>query len=304
MVIDSLVFPPTLECLKYVIEIPRVLYGYLNLFKAAFLGGDFELPKNIDDYGKLKPPFKVEDLVMSMDKFVEMLDNIGINHCVLFAMDEETNTGKPVLNDHIAELVRDYPDKFKGFGGADPHKGRRAVEQVQKAFDDGLIGIALRPVIHNLYSHSKEYYPIYSKCQELDMIVWLHTSMNWSHIRTMDTGHPLYLDRVCLDFPELTFIAGHGGWPWVTELMGVVWRRPNVYVDITTVRPKYIGMPGSGWEPLITYGNSLFQDRILFGTSWPILPFEPCIEEVKALPLKNSVKEKWLHKNSERLFKF
>ncbi len=304
MVIDCLVFPPTLECMKYNLEIPRVQYGYMILFGKRFLGEDFTVPRNIDDIAKLQYPFKAEDMVMPMEKFVEMLDSLGIDHCVLFAMDEETNTGKPVLNDHIAQLVREYPDKFKGFGGADPHKGKRAVEQVEKAYNDGLIGIAMRPFIHNLYSSSKKYYPIYSKCDELDMIVWLHTSMNWSHIRRMDLGRPLYLDRVCLDFPELRIIAGHAGWPWVTELMGVLWRHPNVYTDITTINPKYIGMPGTGWEPLITYGNTLLQDRVLFGTSWPLMPFDLCIEEVKKLPLKDSVKEKWLHKNSERLFGF
>ncbi|MFB0563901.1 MAG: hypothetical protein ACETWM_22100, partial [Candidatus Lokiarchaeia archaeon] len=102
MVIDNLVFPPTLECMKYNLEIPRVQYGYLILFGKRFFGEDFKIPRNIDDVEKIEYPFKIEDMVMPMDKFVEMLDNIGIDHCVLFAMDEETNTGKPVLNDHIA----------------------------------------------------------------------------------------------------------------------------------------------------------------------------------------------------------
>jgi predicted TIM-barrel fold metal-dependent hydrolase len=60
-------------------------------------------------------------------------------------------------------------------------------------------------------------------------------------------------------------------------------------------------MHGSGWEPLIQYGNSLLQDKILFGTAWPAQPFKTSIREIKSLPLKEAVKIKWLGGNASRL---
>ena len=45
-------------------------------------------------------------------------------------------------------------------------------------------------------------------------------------------------------------------WPWVTEMVAVAWKHPNVYIEIGAVSPKYIGTPGTGWEPLKVYGNS------------------------------------------------
>jgi predicted TIM-barrel fold metal-dependent hydrolase len=50
----------------------------------------------------------------------------------------------------------------------------------------------------------------------------------------------------------------------------------------------------------MVYGNSLLQDRVLFATD-NMLPHNRCVEELRALPLKDDVKEKWLGKNAAGL---
>jgi hypothetical protein len=135
---------------------------------------------------------------------------------------------------------------------------------------------------------------------ELNIPVTIHCSINFTVNRTIDYGRPLYLDEVACDFPDLKIIANHGGWPWVTEMVAVAWKHPNVYIEIGAVSPKYIGTPGTGWESLMVYGNSLLQDRVLFATD-NMLPHQRCVEEIKALSLKTDVKEKWLGLNALNL---
>jgi hypothetical protein len=55
---------------------------------------------------------------------------------------------------------------------------------------------------------------------------------------------------------------------------------------------------------LMQFGNTLLQDRIVFASSWFTfaLPIQQVVEEMLALPLKDSVKEKWMYKNARRLF--
>ena len=119
----------------------------------------------------------------------------------------------------------------------------------------------------------------------------------------MEYSHPRYLDQVATDLPELKIVATHGGWPWVTEMVAVAWKHPNVYIDTAGQSPKYIAMASMGWAPLMQLGNSLLQDRILFATRYPLLTFERALEEFNQLPLKEEVKEKWLGKNAARLLK-
>ncbi len=39
---------------------------------------------------------------------------------------------------------------------------------------------------------------------------------------------------------------------------------------------------------------------MFFGTSYPMQPIERAVEEMMALPLKDSVKEKWLYRNAAK----
>ncbi len=146
-------------------------------------------------------------------------------------------------------------------------------------------------------------YPLYAACVEMDMAIWFHLSINYS-TNTMEVERPVYVDIVAQDFPDLKIIAGHAGWPWVAEMVAVAWRNPNVYIDIASHLPKYLGMPGTGWEPLLRYGNSILQDRILFASTWLFMgaSIKQLADDVRTLPLKEEVKDKWLYHNARRLF--
>jgi len=75
-------------------------------------------------------------------------------------------------------------------------------------------------------------------------------------------------------------------------------------MDTSAHRAKYLGQPGSGWEMLMQFGNTLIQDKVLVGLSAGLVgqPYETLISEYLNLPLKDSVKEKWLYGNAARIF--
>jgi hypothetical protein len=59
----------------------------------------------------------------------------------------------------------------------------------------------------------------------------------------------------------------------------------------------------SGYEPLLQYGNTVLQDRIIFGSFYPMMPVDRCLDEIDALPLKDGVRQKWLHDNAARFLR-
>ena len=207
-------------------------------------------------------------------------------------------------NDAVFHIVHAYPDRFAaGFLCVNPLQEEDMAQVVEREVQDrGFKGVNIQPFAYRLRCNDKSFYPVYTRCQELGIPVAVHTSINFSTNRSIDYGNPLYLDEVGCDFPELTLIANHGGWPWLTEMVAVAWKHPNVYIEIGAVSPKYIGTPGTGWEPLMIYGNSVLQDRVLFATD-NMLPHARCVEELKALPLKENVKAKWLGLNACNLLK-
>ena len=51
-------------------------------------------------------------------------------------------------------------------------------------------------------------------------------------------------------------------------------------------------MPGSGWETLLSLGNSILQDKVLFGSTWLFMgqSIRQLADGVMELPLKEAVK--------------
>lgn len=284
MIIDVCVSPPLPEILTGYADPPPHLAGYKHLFKGS--------GQALTALGKL-----------TIDDFFRLMDGAGITICVLHGEDMESTYGRRISNDLIADLVHRYPNRFRGFIGADPHKGRKAIREIDRMVAEGLCGVMIAPWEHGLFSDDKKYFPIYERCIRHDIPIWIHTSLNFSHVIPMEYGRPLILDRVAVRYGALKIIAGHAGWPWVTEMVALLWRHENVYADTSGIRPKYMGMHNTGWEPLLQYGNTILQDKILFATAWPLVMFDTAVSDVRALPLKPEVREKWLHKNAARLLK-
>jgi predicted TIM-barrel fold metal-dependent hydrolase len=235
----------------------------------------------------------------SGDDLITAMDAAAVDLAVLQA--EWASGDVTALNDGALRLGAAHPKRLIPYVTVNPAEYGDMVEVVKAGLDRGARGVNLQPFSYRLHCNDKRFYPLYAKCQELGLPVTVHTSINFSNDRSIDFGRPLYLCEVACDFPELKLVANHGGWPWVTEMVAVAWKHPNVYIEIGAVSPKYIGTPGSGWEPLMLYGNrSLLEDRILFATD-SMLPFERVIAELRELPLKPDVTAKWLGLNAARL---
>ena len=315
-IIDSLCYGPTEEVfVDLLVSLPPQMARYFqDIFGprvAPLLGITAEelyVMKTTMNAAELRNAIKpflpnIKKMTSTTDEFVKLLDKMGVEKAVIFNLDEETPSGIAGLpNDYYAEIVKKHPDKFVGFAGIDPLKRMKAVREIRRSYDLGLRGVAVRPFMFGIPPHHAKMYPIYSTCVELDIPIWFHLSINFS-TNNMEVERPIYLDIVVQDFPELKIIAGHGGWPWVNELVAVAWRNPNIYIDIASYLPKYIGMKGTGWEQLIHFGNSVLQDKILFGSTWLFMgmSIKQLADGVMKLPLKEEVKRKWLYENAARL---
>jgi predicted TIM-barrel fold metal-dependent hydrolase len=313
-IIDSLCYVPTEEVLvDLFVSLPPQMARYLkDVFGrrvAPLIGVTadelYEMKITLSE-DRLREAIRpsIKKLAFSIGDFVKQLDRMEVDKAVIFNLDEETPSGikTSLPNDYYADIVNQFPDKFIGLAGIDPLKGEQAVREIRRTYELGLRGIAVRPFMFGIPPHHEKMHPLYDACVELDIPIWYHLSINYSTL-TMEVERPIYLDLVAQDYPDLKMIAGHGGWPWVAELVAVAWRNPNVYIDIASYLPKYLTIE-AGWGPLLKFGDSILQDRILFGSTWLLmgLTIRDLADEFLKLPLKDDTKKKWLHDNASRLF--
>ncbi len=108
-------------------------------------------------------------------------------------------------------------------------------------------------------------------------------------------SHLMHLDDVAADFPELTIILAHPAVPWQEEQLAVVLHKGNVYMDLSGWSPKY-------FRPILTqYATTLLQDKVLFGSDYPVLQPDRWLRDFEALEMKPEVRQKILLENARKV---
>jgi hypothetical protein len=239
---------------------------------------------------------RAKKAVVTLEQFVKEMDTAGIEWGAI-------DNGNP---DKTAAIVKQFPGRFIGTANINPLDGMKAVRELERSVKElGIKCFYASPFRYGIRANDRRFYPLYAKAVELNIPVFIYTTMTYRTDLPMDIGRPIFVDDVAMDFPEMRIVAGLGGWPWVPELIGLARRHQNLYISTAGHRPKYLVTPGSGWEMLMQFGNTLLQDKVVFASSWSTfsMPVEQVVAEMLALPLKDSVKEKWMYRNARRLFR-
>ncbi len=241
---------------------------------------------------------------VTLHQMLGLMDSANIERALLIA----TKTGQLGIPGSwhlpyamVAEAVQQHPDRFSGLAGLDPTQGMAGVRALERAVkDDGFVGAHFYPHWFELAPDHARWYPFYAKCVELDIPVQLQVgqSLVYDANRPLKSvGRPIALDAVACDFPELKLVGIHVGIPWTDEMIAMSWKHPNVYIGCDAHSPKY-------WpESFINYINSYGQDKVIFGTDYPVLDFERTLKEIEALGLKEGVMQKLLRDNARQLYR-
>ncbi len=204
----------------------------------------------------------------------------------------------PVSNDVVAGIISQMPETLVGCASVDPTLGMSAVLELRHAVETlGFRGLKLLPFLYDRPPNDAIYYPLYAACVDLEIPVLVLTG-HTAVMRRSEVGRPLYLDDVALHFPELTIIAGHAGYPWTDELISLAWKHPNLYIDTSGHRPKYL--PPSLRHFLNSYGR----DKVMFGTGYPLMDFAGPIAEARAMDLRPESLEGYLWANAARVWQW
>jgi hypothetical protein len=284
---------PTTEVIDHVAEnFPEEMSGYLRVF--------FKSEPRADAF-----PAAARAAALSEEQVLAAMDDAGIERCLITGFDERRSCGKTFIpNEIVAGLAERHPDRFIPFAGADVLAGMEAVRDLERLVrDQGFRGLSLRPFMTGLRADDRRCYPLYAKCVELGVPLSIHTSANWTTVAVSDLGHPRHIDTVAADFPELKIVMSHAGYPWVLEAVLLAWKHPNVHLELAAHRPRYLAQPGTGWEPLLRFGQTTVREKVLFGTGWFLLnrPPRQIVEEFRALPVRDDVMDLWLRGNAEAL---
>ncbi|SFB30788.1 hypothetical protein SAMN03159496_02805 [Rhizobium sp. NFR07] len=240
---------------------------------------------------------------VSLENMIRRMDEAGIERSMLIA-------AKVGPADHracyhvpyklVVDAVQKYPDRFLGLAGVDPTEGMRGVRELEMLVREyGFIGAHTYPHWFELAPDHARYYPFYAKCVELDVPIQLQVGQSLVYDKSFprrSTGRPITLDAVACDFPELKLIGIHIGIPWTEEMIAMAWKHENVFIGSDAHAPRY-------WpQSFIHYINTYGQDKVIFGTDFPVLDFGETMRQIDELNLRPGPKQKFLRDNVIRIY--
>jgi predicted TIM-barrel fold metal-dependent hydrolase len=139
------------------------------------------------------------------------------------------------------------------------------------------------------------YYPLYTKCCELDLALCLNTGIPGPPLPA-EAQNPIHLDRVCMRFPELRLCMMHGADPWWDTAIRLMIKYRNLHLMTSAWSPKRLP------ESLLHYMRTRGPDKVIYASDHPVLPMARCIDEAKQLDLPPEVLQKYLSTNARRFF--
>jgi hypothetical protein len=139
------------------------------------------------------------------------------------------------------------------------------------------------------------YFPLYTKCCELELPLCMNTGLPGPPIPG-EAQNPLYLDRVCVRFPELKLCMIHGADPWWDTAIRLMIKYPNLHLMTSAWAPKYLP------ESLLHYMRTRGKQKVIFASDAPVLSITRTVTEATKLDLPEEVLDNYLYGNAQRFF--
>ncbi len=206
--------------------------------------------------------------------------------------------GALISNDEVAAFVAQAPSRLVGVASVDLRLPVAAVRELRRAVRDlGFRALRVVPWLWGWPPNDRRYYPLFAECVELG-IPFCTQAGHTGPLRTSETGRPIpYLDDVALDFPDLTIVAGHIGYPWTAEMIALATKYPNVYIDTSAYTARR-------YPPeVVAYMRANGRAKVMFGTNYPMITALKCLEHVDELGLDAEARDLFLAGNARRVFR-
>ena len=202
-----------------------------------------------------------------------------------------------ISNDEVAGFVAESKGRFIGVGSVDISKPMAAVREIRRCVQElGFKAIRILPWLWELPPTDRRFYPVYTACCELGVPFCTQIG-HTGPLMPSEVGRPIYLDQVALDFPELSIVAGHIGYPWTEEAIAVATKHENVYIDTSAYTVKRY--PAALVEFMRTHGRH----KVLFGTNYPMIMPVQALQGLDTLGLDAQALALFLGGNTQRVYK-
>ncbi|MDQ6723684.1 MAG: amidohydrolase [Thermoproteota archaeon] len=261
---------------------------------------------NYDEINKTEN--KVLSLQERLNTLLETMENNNIVYSILLSS-YKIDANRP-STDQIIDIVNknDKGNKIGVVAGftIDNHTQEDLKNYRQWLKDDIIKGIKLYCGYEHHYPYDERYQIVYDMCIEYGCPLMIHTGDAFSNRAKIKYSHPLNIDDVAVDNPELKIVMCHIGNPWITDCQEILYKNKNVYADISGLIVGNFTLSGE-----IHYSNKIKEilnyvdnpHHLLYGSDWPISSMKSYTNLVQKLELDKDSFDLLMFRNAKSIFK-
>jgi predicted TIM-barrel fold metal-dependent hydrolase len=199
------------------------------------------------------------------------------------------------LNHWVANVQATFEPNGIGFGTFHPDDAEALPSLVDEAFGTlGLRGAKLHPQVGRFAIDDPRLDPLYTRAEALGSVLLIHAGRRPEPNEYV--GARVFA-RMMRRFPNLKVIVAHAGADEFEAFFDLCGVYDGLYLDTAMVFNKYLGGP----PPIQRILE--FQDRVLFGSDFPNIPYrwETAVQSILDLRLGRALEQKLLCTNAARL---
>jgi hypothetical protein len=220
-------------------------------------------------------------------------------------------------NGWLAIEVAKFPDRLVGVCNVGPHIWRgvkNAVWEVEHLVKElNFKAVKFYPV-DDTPINNKELWPFYEKLQSLGVPLFLHAGASYCIPGRSEYAYPLLLEEVCEDFPELTIVAYHMGYPFTDAMNICAMKYPNLYIGTSMLpffghglgkRSQILLAEAAMWAGIdkVIWGTDMGANALDVGFLKKIQISEDLQKDYGYKPLTEEDRAKWAGLNLARILK-
>ncbi len=204
------------------------------------------------------------------DAVVDTLRARGVERFCFFSYAHRPGLAR-TLNQWVARTGARYPEAVP-LGTLHPDDPD-VVEVADEALDDlGLQGFKFHHSVQRFHPDDARLFPVYARAEAEGRIFVLHVGT--APYRDEHTGLARFR-RLMERFPRLRVCVAHMGAHETDAFLALADEYPGLYLDTTMalnpLAERYVGIPGASVSDAQLLRH---QDRILFGSDFPLIPYD------------------------------
>jgi len=248
---------------------------------------------------------EVESLQQCLDDLQRHMRKNRVDHALVLTS-YKVNAGRPSTRASV-EATRALSNVHVVAGISYLHFTPDDLAELEPFLREGSVrGLKLYPGYEPFYPADDRLTPVYELAARLDVPVMIHSGDTYTPKGKVKFAHPIHVDDVAVDHPNVKFVICHVGNPWIRDTMEVVYKNENVYTDISGLvlgdfSDRFESFMRKQFTEMLVYGVQ--PSKVLYGTDWPISSMESYLEFMDQLPIPQADRRKIMFENAQRLFK-